>query len=89
MSIEAEDNLITYEERKAQYKRLMPEIEVTLFELDPEARELWVAIGRRLLHGQKHYGGFKFGEYDLDQMAVEEIEDFIVYRMAKRLIKRE
>jgi hypothetical protein len=49
---------------------------------------LWVDIGRRLLKGQKHYGGFKFGDYDLDQMALEEIEDFIVYRAAKKYLEK-
>lgn len=88
MSIEP-DEVTTYEERKHHYKDCVKRVEPILWELDPAARELWVQIGERLLHGQKHYGGFKFGEYDLDQMAVEEIEDFIVYRMAKRLLKKE
>lgn len=56
--------------------------------LSAEACELWVEIGERLVMGQKNYGGFKFAEYDLDQMAKEEIEDWIVYIMAKRLLTK-
>lgn len=55
--------------------------------LQPEARALWSDIGERLLIGQERYGGFKFGEHDLDQMALEELEDFLVYIVAKRFIK--
>lgn len=51
--------------------------------LMPEAQELLTDIAERLVVGQERYGGFKFGEYDLDQMSVEEIEDFIVYIVAK------
>lgn len=57
-------------------------------EMNNETFALWVDIGRRLVKGQNHYGGFKFGEYDLDQMALEEIEDFIVYRAAKRYLSK-
>lgn len=52
-----------------------------------KTHELWVLIGERLVHGEKHYGGFNFEKYDLDQMALEEILDFIVYRAAQRYIK--
>lgn len=51
--------------------------------LMPEAGELWMEIGERLLVGQERYGGFKFSEYDLDQMSQEEIADFLVYISAK------
>ena len=51
--------------------------------LIPEAQTLLTEIAERLVIGQERYGGFKFGEYDLDQMSVEEIEDFIVYIVAK------
>lgn len=54
--------------------------------MDDETFTLWVEIGKRLLHGQKNYGGFKFAEYDLDAMALEELEDLIVYRVAKRYL---
>lgn len=57
-------------------------------EMTDETFALWVDIGARLLTGQKQYGGFKFGEYDLDKMALEEIEDFIVYRAAKRYLAK-
>lgn len=56
-------------------------------QLESQARALWMDLGRRLLLGQDRYGGFKFGEVDLDQMALEEIEDFIVYRAAQRYMK--
>lgn len=54
--------------------------------LEKKAFELWVEIGERLVEGQKRYGGFKFADYDLDQMSKEEIEDWIVYIMAKRML---
>lgn len=57
-------------------------------ELAPQGFALWLDIGRRLLVGQARYGEFKFGEVDLDQMALEEIEDFVVYRAALRYIER-
>lgn len=53
------------------------------WKLMPEARQLLLEIEERLLVGQERYGGFKFDEYDLDQMSVEEIEDFLVYIVAK------
>lgn len=56
--------------------------------LQPQAQRLWADIGERLLVGQERYGGFKFAEHDLDQMAIEEIEDFIVYLVAKQYLKR-
>lgn len=56
--------------------------------LSPEALSLWQDIGERLVVGQERYGGFKFSEYDLDQMAVEEIEDFLVYITAKQYLKK-
>jgi hypothetical protein len=55
--------------------------------LQPEAGKLWMDIGERLLVGQERYGGFKFSEYDLEQMAREEIEDFIVYIVAKMYLR--
>jgi hypothetical protein len=55
--------------------------------LQPQAGKFWMEIGERLLVGQERYGGFKFSEYDLDQMAREEIEDFIVYIVAKTYLK--
>ena len=55
--------------------------------LQPQAGAFWMAIGERLLVGQERYGGFKFADYDLDQMAEEEIEDFIVYIVAKKFLK--
>ena len=61
-----------------------------LFEsLSPGAKRLVVDVGRRLLLGEERYGGFKFAEYDLDHMAVEEIEDFLVYIVAKTFVKLE
>lgn len=44
-------------------------------------------IQDRLLLGQERYGGFKFGEHDLDQMSYEELLDFIVYISAKVHLK--
>lgn len=55
--------------------------------MDDETFKLWVFIGERLLHGQKHYGGFKFQEYNLDQMAAEELADLVVYLSAKTFVK--
>lgn len=54
--------------------------------MNQETYDLWMDIGRRLIKGEQQYGGFKFAEYDLDQMALEEIEDFIVYRAAKKYL---
>lgn len=56
-------------------------------QMDNQTFKLWVFIGERLLHGQKQYGGFKFGEYDLDKMAAEELADLVVYLSAKTLLK--
>lgn len=55
--------------------------------MDDSTFKLWLFIGERLLHGQKHYGGFKFGEYNLDQMAAEELADLVVYIAAKSYLK--
>jgi hypothetical protein len=44
---------------------------------------LWYRIGERLLIGQERYGDYTFHTKDLDQMAMEELEDFIVYLVAK------
>ncbi len=56
--------------------------------LMPEARKLLEDIAERLVVGQERYGGFKFAEHDLDQMALEEIEDFIVYVIARTYLKK-
>lgn len=52
-------------------------------QLPPETKKFWEFIGERLVIGQERYGGFKFGEHDLDTMALEEVADFAVYFMAK------
>lgn len=68
-------------------KEQLREQERIFWALGVQARELWLQIGRRLVVGQERYGGFKFGEYDLDQMAKEELEDFLVYICAKTFYK--
>lgn len=74
------------EEEALQY--LAAELQTNLRLLQPEARKLLVDISARLVVGQERYGGFKFAEHDLDQMSVEEIEDFIVYITAKGYLRR-
>ncbi len=55
-----------------------------------ETRRLWYRIGERLLIGQERYGDYTFHTKDLNQMAMEELEDFIVYLVAKAdLMKNE
>lgn len=68
-------------------KELFARLQSNFWKLMPQAREFLVSIEERLLVGQERYGGFKFSEYDLDQMAREEIEDFIVYIVAKTYLK--
>ncbi len=72
-----------YENAKSERKRNWNRLGDTFWKLMPEATNLLADISERLLIGQERYGGFKFDEYDLDQMSVEEIEDFLVYIVAK------
>lgn len=55
--------------------------------MDQATYNLWIAIGMRLLKGQKQYGGFKFEEYDLTQMRAEELMDWVVYREAQEYLE--
>lgn len=50
---------------------------------------LWMAIGERLVKGEKDYGGFKFEEKDLDLEAMEELMDWVVYRTAKKFLENQ
>lgn len=56
--------------------------------MGPETVQLWCRIGERLLIGQERYGDYTFHTKDLDQMANEELEDLIVYLVAKADQKR-
>lgn len=67
-------------------ERLWADFDDIADNMDNATYALWMEIGARLLKGQEQYGGFKFGEYDLDQMALEELEDYVVYRAAKRYL---
>lgn len=66
----------------------LDQVKAVWWEMGEKERALWLEIGERLVVGMKRYGGFKFAEYDLDQMAKEEIADFLVYISAKYM-KRE
>lgn len=57
-------------------------------EMGEETYNFWVFLGNRLLHGEKNYGGFKFGEYNLDQMELEEWADGFIYRMGREYLKK-
>lgn len=52
-----------------------------------ETYGLWEYIGRRLAKGEKDYGGFKFGSYDLNTMKLEELADWVVYNLAISYLK--
>jgi hypothetical protein len=52
-------------------------------EMGQETYDFWVFLGNRLLKGEKDYGGFKFADYNLDLMSVEELGELMVYRVAK------
>lgn len=60
-----------------------------MHEMPDETHEFWMDLGRRLVHGEKTYGGgvTHLATSDLDQMALEEIEDYLIYRAAKRYME--
>lgn len=66
---------------------LFAKLQANFWKLNTQGRQLLVHIQDRLLLGQERYGGFKFGEHDLDQMSYEELLDFIVYISAKVHLK--
>lgn len=66
---------------------LFAKLQSNFWKLSEQGRQLLVHIQERLLIGQERYGGFKFGEHDLDQMSYEELLDFIVYISAKVHLK--
>lgn len=66
---------------------LFSRLQSNFWKMGEAEKELLVDIQERLLMGQEKYGGFNFEKYDLDQMALEEIEDYIVYRAAKRFLE--
>lgn len=57
--------------------------------MGPETARLWCRVGERLLIGQERYGDYTFHTKDLDTMANEELEDLIVYLVAKADQKRQ
>ena len=57
-------------------------------EMGQETYDFWVFLGNRLLKGEQDYGGFKFAEYNLDLMGLEELADLMVYRVAKEYLKQ-
>lgn len=72
------------EDPKAQFA----EHQANFWKLIEPTRAFLLDIERRLLVGQERYGGWKFEEHDLDQMSLEEIDDFVVYIVAKSYLKR-
>lgn len=67
---------------------LFAKLQSNFWKMGEAEKELLVDIQERLLMGQKKYGGFNFEKYDLGQMALEELEDYIVYTVAKKYLEK-
>lgn len=52
-----------------------------------ETYAFWEYLGKRLAKGEKDYGGFQFGKYDLNTMSFEELADWVVYRKVMDYLK--
>jgi hypothetical protein len=68
-------------------KRDLDEVLGLVDQMQDGTYNFWVALGERLLVGQKTYGDSTWHEKDLDQMADEEIMDYYIYRAAKARLR--